>query len=212
MSLTGGICGSHHGCGSVAGNPLRALKQRSSVVNRREIIHRHRCRRSVPVRRPPPSIKASSPHSTDSQLLRQRQGASLPGDQERAVQASPARPGGQRLQGRILRGRVRAGPQSHPVSSPPSAPVTGLGSAVGAHTADALMSNTVRCNREKNQKLPPCLQGKEQQSLHAWILGANVASCSAGGKALASRAAGWTHCIFVSQYATMSKAVWEFPR
>lgn len=57
------------------------------------------------------------PSHTDPELLRQGEGACLSGDEERALSASSARPGGERLQGRLLRGRVWAGPQSDRVSS-----------------------------------------------------------------------------------------------
>lgn len=61
-----------------------------------------------------------SSSSADPQLQRQREGACLPGDKERAVPAASSRPGGEGLQGRLLRGRVRPWPPSDRVSSPPA--------------------------------------------------------------------------------------------
>lgn len=148
--------------------------------------------------------KASSPRCTDPELLRQRESASLPGDQERAVPAAPSRPGGQRLQGRILRGRVRAGPQSHPVSPPAShlhVAASGLPSTISsaallmpswpAETAEAATWSELQELQElqRFQSLIKCwrqsfgFQGCSLDSLHT-----------------------------VKQNATMSKAIWEFPR
>lgn len=145
--------------------------------------------------------KASSPHSTDSELLRQRQSASVPGDQERAVPAAPSRPGGQRLQGRILRGRVWAGPQSHPVSSPASrlhVAVSGFSSTVSSTTL--LMPSWPAETPEAATWLQVKEQQRFQSLIKCWRQSFGFQSCSLDS----------LHTV--KQYATMSKAVWEFPR